>query len=182
MSPRRRFEPGQPDSFRLPDPQPQRRSLAVAATVGAVLVATALTASAVIFVNQQAQHRSMIREAAVLTFVKSFLTQYTSPDPFHANDYADRVLELGTGNFAKLYSESMNDVVIQVARSEPGVGSVQEIGIERWNSDSSANVIAVADMTTKMPDGKKVQTQTRWEVTAVKEGEQWKVSDLIQVI
>ena len=89
---------------------------------------------------------------------------------------------MGTGNFAKLYSDKMNQVVIQVAQAEPGVGTVQEIGIERWNSDDSVNVIAVANMSTKMPDGKKVESPSRWEVTAVKEGDQWKVSDLIQVL
>ena len=69
---------------------------------------------------------------------------------------ADKILALGTGNFAKLYSDKMTQVVIQVAQAEPGVGTVQEIGIERWNPDDSANVLAVANMTTTMPDGKKI--------------------------
>jgi Mce-associated membrane protein len=59
---------------------------------------------------------------------------------------------------------------------------VQEIGIERWNSDGSADVIAVAMMTTKMPDGKTYESPSRWVVTATREGERWKVSDLKQVI
>jgi Mce-associated membrane protein len=62
------------------------------------------------------------------------------------------------------------------------VGTVQEIGIERWNPDDSANVIAVSNMTTTMPDGKKIDSGSRWEITAVKEGDQWRVSDLIQVL
>ena len=90
-------------------------------------------------------------EAAAVDFVRSFITQYTSPDPFNANAYADKVLALGTGNFAKIYSEKMNEIVMQVARAEPGAGPVQEIGIERWNADGSADVIAVANMTTKLP-------------------------------
>ena len=108
--------------------------------------------------------------------------QYTSPDPFNANAYADKVLAQGTGNFAELYKEKMNDVVIQVAQAEPGFGAVQDIGIERWNEDGSASVITVANMTTTLPDGRKIQSGSRWVVTAVKEGEQWKVSNLIQVI
>ena len=60
----------------------------------------------------------------MLYFVRSFITQYTSPDPFHANDYADKVLAFGTGQFAKLYQDKMNEVVIQVARAEPTTGSV----------------------------------------------------------
>jgi Mce-associated membrane protein len=59
---------------------------------------------------------------------------------------------------------------------------VQELGIERWNTDGSADVVAVAMMTTRMPDGKSVESSSRWVVTATKEGEQWKVSNLIQVI
>ena len=42
--------------------------------------------------------------------------------------------------------------------------------------------VAVTTMTTTMPDGKKIETGSRWVVTAIKEGEQWKVSDLIQVL
>jgi Mce-associated membrane protein len=37
-------------------------------------------------------------------------------------------------------------------------------------------------MTTTTPDGKKIDSASRWEITAVQEGDQWKVSDLIQVL
>ena len=60
--------------------------------------------------------------------------------------------------------------------------TLQEIGIERWNPDGSANVIAVATMATRLPDGSIIDSGSRWEITAVKEGDQWKVSDLIQVL
>jgi Mce-associated membrane protein len=156
--------------------------LSVVAPVAAVTMVAALALSAFVFAKSYTAQRASIRNAAVVDFVRSFLTQYTSPDPFNANAYAEKVLSLGTGNFAKLYSDKMNQVVIQVAQAEPGVGTVQEIGVERWNPDNSVNVIAVANMTTKMPDGKKVESPSRWEVTAVKEGDQWKVSDLIQVL
>jgi Mce-associated membrane protein len=182
MSPRRRIEAGHPQSFRLPDPQPPRRKLAVIGALAAAVIIAAVTISGVVFITDQTARRAQIREAAVLSFVRTFITQYTSPDPFNANDYADKVLALGTGNFAKMYSERMNEVVIQVARAERGFGAVQEVGIERWNTDGSASVIAVANMTTKLPDGETFDTNTRWEVTAVKEGDQWKVSDLIQVL
>lgn len=46
----------------------------------------------------------------------------------------------------------MTEIVIQVARAEPGAGAVQELGIENWNDDGSANVVAVTTMTTTMPD------------------------------
>lgn len=182
MSPRRRLEPAQPSPFRLPDPPPSRRKLAVIGALAAAVITVAVAISAVVFVKNQTERRTQIREAAVVSFVRTFITQYTSPDPFNANDYADKVLALGTGNFAKMYSDRMNEVVIQVAQAERGFGTVQEIGIERWNNDGSASVIAVANMTTKLPDGQSFDTNTRWEVTAVREGDQWKVSDLIQVL
>ena len=179
MSPRRRIAA---PLFRMPAPQPGRRRLAVVAAIASVLIAVALATSGVVFAKAQAARQTQIREAAVISFVRAFVTQYASPDPFNANDYAEKILALGTGNFAKLCSEKMNEVVVQVARAEPGFGSVAEVGIERWNPDGSASVIAVANMTTKMPDGKKIDSASRWEVTAVKEGDQWKVSDLIQVL
>lgn len=182
MSPRRIVEPGRAELFGPPTPEPSRRRLALISALAAVALIAALATSAVIFAKYQSARRTQIREAAVLGLVRSFITQYTSPDPFNANSYAEKVLALGTGNFAKLYSDRMNEVVIQVAQAEPGFGTVQDVGIERWNSDGSASVIAVASMSTKMPDGKKIDSSSRWEVTAVKEGDQWKVSDLIQVL
>lgn len=182
MSPRRRIETGAKPALRIPPSRPRHRLLRAIAPVAAVALVAALALSAFVFAKALSAQRANIRNAAVIDFVRSFVTQYTSPDPFNANAYADKVLSLGTGNFAKLYSDKMNQVVIQVAQAEPGVGTVQEIGIERWNPDDSVNVIAVANMSTKMPDGKKVESPSRWEITAVKEGDQWKVSDLIQVL
>jgi Mce-associated membrane protein len=182
MSPRRRFDDGDWSTLRMPEPRPSRRRLRAVASIAAVAMLVALGVSAFVFATSITQQRAAVRNAAVIDFVRSFVTQYTSPDPFNANAYADKILALGTGNFAKLYSDRMTEVVIQVAQAEPGVGSVQEIGIERWNPDDSANVIAVANMTTTMPDGKKIDSGSRWEITAVKEGDQWRVSDLIQVL
>lgn len=182
MSPRRRIDAGEQPALRIPATRPRHRLLSVVAPVAAAALIAALILSAFVFAKANTAQRASIRNAAVIDFVRSFVAQYTSPDPFNANAYADKVLSLGTGNFAKMYSDKMNQVVIQVAQSEPAVGTVQEIGIERWNPDSSVNVIAVANMSTKMPDGTKVDSPSRWEVTAVKEGDQWKVSDLIQVL
>ena len=104
MSPRRRIEAGHPPPFRLPDPQPPRRKLAVIGALAAAVIIAAVTISGVVFITDQTARRAQIREAAVLSFVRTFITQYTSPDPFNANDYVDKVLALGTGNFAKMYS------------------------------------------------------------------------------
>ena len=182
MSPRRRLDEGDRPPLRMPEPRPSRRRLSLVAAIAAVAMLGALSVSAFVFAKSITSQRADVRNAAVIDFVRSFVTQYSSPDPFNANAYAEKILALGTGNFATLYSDKMNEVVIQVAQAEPGVGTVQEIGIERWNPDDSVNVIAVANMTTTMPDGKKIDSASRWEITAVKEGDQWKVSDLIQVL
>lgn len=179
MSPRRRVDA---DLFVLPRSRPRRPRLALIAVIAGTLLAAALVTSAVVFGAWNSRHQREVREAAVLGFVRSFVTQYTSPDPFHANDYADKILAMGTGQFAKLYSDKMNEVVLQVARSEPGVGTVQELGVEHWNDDGSVNVIAVSSMVTTMPDGRKIPSGNRWVVTASREGDQWKVSNLIQVL
>ncbi|TGD89913.1 mammalian cell entry protein [Mycolicibacterium sp. CH28] len=185
MSPRRRIEPGSAELFRLPDPRPRRWVLPLVAGLAAVAVIAALTVSTLLLIKRETQRRDAVRNVAVLSSVRGFVTQYTSIDPFHANDYANKVLAQGTGQFAKLYQERMNEVVIQVARAEPTRGTVQDLGIERWNSDGSADVVVAATTKTTMPDGKVVESGSRWVVTASKEGgagEQWKISNLLQVI
>ena len=182
MSPRRRIDSDAVALFRAPEPRPRRGRLAIIATLAGTVLAASLVVSAVVFGTWRAEDQRQIREAAALSFVRSFVTQYTSPDPFHANDYADKILAMGTGQFAKLYNDKINEVVLQVARAEPGVGSVQELGVERWNDDGSVNIVAVSSMVTTMPDGRKIPSGSRWVVTASREGEQWKVSNLIQVL
>lgn len=182
MSPRRRIEPDSPELFRLPEPTPRRWVLPLVAGIAAVAILAALAVSSLVLVKRESHIRAEKRDVAVLYFVRSFMTQYTSPDPFHANDYADKVLAQGTGQFAKLYQDKMNEIVVQVARAEPTAGSVQDIGIERWNEDGSADVVVAALTRTKLPDGKTIESGNRWVVTATKEGEQWKISNLLQVI
>jgi len=182
MSPVRRVEPADSTTLRMPDRPPSDPVLAIVAPVAAVAVVASVTAAGLIFAEHQSMHRAQIRDAEVLDFVRSFVIGYTSPDPYHANDYANAVLAQGTGKFAKSFDESMDTIVVQVAQAERGFGTVQEIGIERWNADASADVVAVAMMTTKMPDGKAIESASRWVVTATREGGQWKVSDLKQVI
>ena len=182
MSPRRKVEPGSEGIFRMPAPKPRRWALAVLAGLVAVAIIGAVTVSALMLVDRETQRRDAVRDVAVLSFVRGFITDYTSPDPFHANDYANKILAQGTGQFAKLYQEKMNEIVIQVARAEPTKGSVQDLGVERWNSDGSADIVVAATNNTTLPDGKKIETGSRWVVTPTKEGPQWKISNLLQVI
>ena len=48
----------------------------------------------------------------MLGYVGQFMTEYTTLDPFHANDYADRVLGYATGDFAKEYKEKQNAILV----------------------------------------------------------------------
>ncbi len=185
MSPRRKVDPDGEELFRLPDAQPRRWVLPLVAGLAAVAIIAALTVSTLLLVKRDTQRQDAIREVAVLSFVRGFVTQYTSIDPFHANDYADKVLSQGTGQFAKLYQDKMNEVVIQVARAEPTTGTVQAVGIERWNRDGSADVAVAATTKTRMPDNKTIESGSRWVVTATQEGGAggpWKISNLLQVI
>lgn len=129
----------------------RRWGLALATTVAVVTMVTAISACALMLVSHESQRRIATKEAAVLTYVSSFMTQFTSVDPFHANDYVDRVLAQATGDFAKQYQDKENEVLVQVARGEPTKGTVLDAGVERWTDDGSATVLVAVDVTSKSP-------------------------------
>ncbi|BBU24924.1 hypothetical protein MYXE_47140 [Mycobacterium xenopi] len=160
-----------------------RWGLALATTVAVVIMVTAISTCALMLISHESHRRIAAKEAAVLTYVSSFMTQFTSVDPFHANDYVDRVLAEATGDFAKQYQDKENEVLVQVARGEPTKGTVLDAGVERWTDDGGANVLVAVDVTAKSPDGKQVfENATRWVATARQEGNQWKISNLVQVM
>ena len=89
----------------------------------------------------------------------------------------------GTGDFAKTFKEKENEILIRVAQAEPTQGSVVDAGVQRWNDNGSADILVATKVTTKSPDGKQtIESGNRWVATAIKEGQQWKISQLIQVI
>ncbi|HME48658.1 mammalian cell entry protein [Mycobacterium sp.] len=185
MSPRRRIDPATEDAIAEPKPKrPLRWRLPVLSTAAALLIAGAIAASTLMLVSHETDRRQSIKDSAVLGYVRSFMTEYTTLDPFHANDYADRILAEGTGDFAKLFKQRENEILITVARAEPTTGSVMEAGVSRWNDDGSADVlVATKIVTTGGPDGKTViESGNRWLATAIKEGQQWKIDRLVQVI
>ncbi len=109
--------------------------------------------------------------------------QFTSIDPFHANDYVTRIMAQATGDFAKQYHDKANEILLQVARAESATGTVLDAGVERWNDDGSASVLVATEVTSKSPDEKQVVESTnRWTATVTQEGNQWKISNLLQVI
>jgi Mce-associated membrane protein len=204
VSPRRRIEPGEqpllaespPEPFlwsRLPRrwlslPWQWRRpwrNWALPATVAAaaLLTAGAVTTSSIVLVKQRSHHQVAMKDVDVLDFVRSFMTGFTTLDPFHANAYVDQILAHATGDFAKQYRDKQNQILIQIAQAEPTKGTALAAGVERWNDDGSANVMVATDVTIKSPDKKQTLDNTnRWVVIAQREGNQWKISSLQQVI
>lgn len=184
MSPRRRFEPGA-GALLVQRPVPPGRpwGVPVASAVAAVLMVAAIAACTLMLISHDSRARTASREREVLNYVTGFMGQFTSIDPYHANDYVARVLAQATGDFAKQYHDKANEILLQVARAEPATGTVLGAGLERWNDDGSATVMVATEVTSKSPDEKQVFANTnRWTATVTQEGNQWKISNLLQVI
>jgi len=183
VSPRRKFEADEQDFFAVAPRPPRRWGLALIATLATLLIAAAITGSTLMLIQHEKDRRASVKEAAALGYVREFMTAYTTVDPFHANDYADRILAQGTGDFAKMFKEKENEILVQVARAEPTKGTVLEAGLQRWNDNGSVDVLVATKISSKSPDGKStIESGNRWVATAIKEGQQWKISQLIQVI
>lgn len=203
MSPRRRIRPGEDPLLSDQPPKPTLRSrlplrpalprhwwkpsrawtMPVAMTGAAVVAAGGIATSSYVLVNQRSHHQVAMKDVDVLGFVRSFMTGFTTLDPFHANAYVDRVVAHATGDFAKQYHDKQNEILIQIAQAEPTKGTTLDAGVERWNDDGSVNVLVATAVTYKSPDQKQLIDNTnRWVVTAQREGGQWKISNLQQVI
>jgi len=181
VSPRRRAAALEAFSD-LPPHRGPRFTLAVLVSSAAAVLIAALAVSSILLITHEQHRRAAVRDVAVITYVRSFMTQYTSPDPMRANDYADGVLAQATGGLAQVYQERINEIVIQVAQAEPTTGTVLDAGVERWNDDGSADVVVATKTVTTLPDGRTFEDGSRWVATAIQEGEQWKISNLLQVI
>jgi Mce-associated membrane protein len=184
MSPRRKFQPGEEPLLVVHPPTPQRPwAFPLLTTVAALLMVAAVTVSTPMLISHESRERVASKDRQVLNYVTGFMTEFTSIDPFHANDYIARILAQATGDFAKQYTEKANEILLQVARAEPATGTVLDAGIERWNDDGSVNVMVATAVTSKSSDEKQVIENTnRWTATATQEGNQWKISNLLQVI
>jgi Mce-associated membrane protein len=201
MSPRRRIEPGGGDLSREEQATAEDtvvasgpklnwrewlrrgRGLPGLSIAAALLVVAAVAVTSLMLWSHESDHRADVRDADVLGYVGQFMTQYTTLDPFHANDYADGVLTHATGDFAKEFKDKQNAILIQVAQAEPTKGTVLDAGIEKWHDDGSVSVLVATKISTTAGNPKKpVESGDRWVVTAVKEGQQWKISRLTQVI
>jgi Mce-associated membrane protein len=184
MSPRRKFQPGE-GPLLVAHPVQARRlwGFPLASAVAALLMAAAIAVSTLMLISHESRERAASKDREVLNYVTGFMAEFTSIDPYHANDYIARVLAQATGDFAKQYHDKANEILLQVARAEPATGSVLDAGVERWNEDGSANVMVATDVTSKSSDEKQVFENTnRWTATVTQEGNQWKISNLLQVI
>ncbi|UXA18294.1 mammalian cell entry protein [Mycobacterium sp. SMC-4] len=190
MSPRRRFADHTAgddtvgrDYFVAEPPPPRRWGLTLVSVLTAVVLAAAIGAGTFMLIRQESDRRAQVKEAAALGYAREFMTTYTTLDPFNANAYADRISAEATGEFAANFNEKLNEILVQVARSEPSTGEVLDAGIQRWNDDGSADVLVATKVTSTMPDGQTtIESGSRWIATTIREGQQWKISNLIQVI
>ena len=122
MSPRRKVDAGEPDFFDVPPKPPRRWGLALVAVAATVLIAAALTASTLMLIGHEKDHRTSVKDAAALGYVREFMTAYTTLDPFHANDYMDRILGAGHRRLRKMFKEKENEILIQVAQRGADAG------------------------------------------------------------
>jgi Mce-associated membrane protein len=187
LSPRRKIQPGEAPLLVAQAVAPPRlrrlRRLPLTFTVAGLVITEAITACTLVLISHELHRRAVLKDVTVLADVRSFMTEFTSLDPFHANDYVDRVLAHATGEFSKQFQEKANLALLTIAKGEPTTGTVLDAGVERWNDDGSANVLVATEVSGKSPSGKgDVDFASRWLVTAQKEGDQWKISSLIQVI
>ncbi|WP_301122536.1 mammalian cell entry protein [Mycolicibacterium fortuitum] len=183
MSPRRKMERGDEPLFAAPPATPRRRGLPLAVTFAAIAAAAAIAVCALVLSSHENQRRTTLNDVAALGFVRSFMTDFTSPDPFHANDYVDRVQDHATGDFAEQYGQNENEILVGIARSEPATGTVLDAGVSSRNDDGSVDVLVVTKLTSQSPDGKlQAERANRWVVTTKHEGDRWKISSLIPMI
>ncbi|KWX66268.1 mammalian cell entry protein [Mycobacterium sp. NAZ190054] len=172
-----------PDYFHIAPKAPVRWGLPLVSALAALLVVAAVAAATFMLVRQLDDRRDAVNEASALGYTSEFMVMYTSLDPFNANAYADRVAAQAAGEFAKNFGDRLNEILVQVARSEPSTGEVLAAGVQRWNDDGSADVLIATKVTSRTPDGKyTVESGSRWVATTIKEGQQWKISNLVQVI
>jgi Mce-associated membrane protein len=188
VSPRRNVTGGDgdtvdPDYFLVRPKPPARWGLPLVSVLAAVLIVAAIAASTLMLVRHQEDRRAAVNDASALGYTTEFMVMYTSLDPFNANAYADRITAQATGEFAKNFAGRINEILVQVAQSEPSTGEVLSAGVQRWNDDGSAEVLIATKVTSKTPDGKStMESGSRWLATTIKEGQQWKISNLVQVI
>src|SRR5580693_341923 len=118
MSPRRKFGLGEEPLLVPREVTAERRwwGLPVIAAVGALVMAAAITVATLMLISFETREHAATKDRAVVDYTKWFMGQFTSIDPFHANDYITRIMAQATGDFAKQYQVKANEILLQVAR------------------------------------------------------------------
>lgn len=149
--------------------------------LGVAVLAIALCGT--VLASHEKQRQIGITEADALGYVRSFMTEFTSPDPAHAQDYTERIMNQATDGFAEEYQKNRDEIVKQVASAAPTVGTVLDAGVSRLNDDGSVEALVVTKFGASAPDGKLLMERSnRWVVTAKREGGQWKISNLTPTV
>src|ERR1700760_3629999 len=115
MSPRRRFEPGEEPLLIALEIEQRRRlwELPVFSSLTAVLMAAAISVSTLMLISHQKTESAASKDRQVLNYVTWFMEQFTTIDPYHANEYVARVLSQATGEFSRQYHDQANQILLQ---------------------------------------------------------------------
>ena len=150
-------------------------------SLGVAVLAIALCGT--VLASHEKQRQIGIREADALGYVRSFMTEFTSPDPAHAKDYTERIMSQATDGFAEEYQKNRDEIVKQVSSAAPTTGTVLDAGVSRMNDDGSVEALVVTKFGASAPDGTLLMERSnRWVVTAKREGGQWKISNLTPTV
>lgn len=182
MSPRRQLVWGaRPASG--PAVPARRRGLLFVIIVSAAVAAASIALCGLDLKSHEALRQTMIKNAAALSYVRSFMTEFTSPDPDHTQVYTARILAQATGDFAEQYRLNQNTILRQLAEIEPTTGTILDAGVARHNDNGGIEVLVTTKLTSKSPDGRLQAARTScWVVTVKQEGARWKISNINPMI
>lgn len=165
-------------------PKVSRRGLHIGLYVGALLLSCAVVFGGVLV---QQEHQDRQRAAAeqarygdVLDAARTEIEAFVNIDYTKAQESIDAVAAGATGDFAKQYDTSTKDVVKILTRAKSVMeGTVLWAGVVDADSDSASVIVAttgtVANTST---DDKPVARQFRIKVDLVREGTDWKTSNV----
>ncbi len=151
--------------------------------VGLSVAVLSIVLCANVLAGHEKYRQANVIEADALGYIRGFMTEFTSPDPGHAQVYTGRILDQATGEFAEQYRKNRAEIIKDVSASAPTTGTVLDAGVSRRNDDGSVESLVVTKFTAAAPDGKlQMERSSRWIVTAMREGGQWKISNLVPTV
>jgi Mce-associated membrane protein len=159
------------------------RGLLFVMMLSAAVAAASIALCGVDLKSHEALRQTMIKNAAALSYVRSFMTEFTSPDPDYTRGYAARILAQATGDFAEQYRHNQNTILRQLAEIEPTTGTVLDAGVARQDDNGGIEVLVTTKLASKSPDGRLQGERINcWVVTVKQEGARWKISNVNPMI